>query len=98
MSTEEIASKLAGMDARLKSNTHRIDALEKVVESVHDLASSVKVMAEKLTNMQADINRVSDQVDNLAALPGKRWEAVVMDVTKLIIAAAVGYAIKSIGF
>lgn len=98
MSPEEIASKLAGMDARLKSNTNRIVALEKVVESVHDLASSVKVMAEKLTNMQADINRVSDQVDNLAALPGKRWETVVMDVTKLIIAAAVGYAIKSIGF
>ena len=98
MSPEEIASKLAGMDARLKSNTHRIDALEKVVESVHDLASSVKVMAEKLTNMQGDINRVSEQVDNLAAVPGKRWESVVMDVTKLIIAAAVGYAIKSIGF
>ena len=98
MSPEEIASKLAGMDARLKSNTHRIDALEKVVESVHELASSVKVMAEKLTNMQGDINRVSEQVDNLAVVPGKRWETVVMDVTKLIIAAAVGYAIKSIGF
>lgn len=98
MSPEEIASKLAGLDARAKSNTHRIDALEKVTDSVHELAASVKVMAEKLTNMQVDVNNVSAKVDSLASIPGKRWETITLDVIKLIVAAVIGYAIKSIGF
>ena len=98
MSPEEVSSKLAEVEARAKSNTHRIDALEKLENGIHELACSVKLMAANLTRMQEDVNKVSAKVDALTALPGKRWETVTMDIVKLLVAAAVGYVVKSIGF
>lgn len=91
MTLEELALKLQEVDDRGKSNTHRLNALEKLQESIYELASSVRVMATDLTNMRGDVNRVTEKVEDLAAVPGKRWETVVGDIVKLLVAAAVGY-------
>lgn len=91
MTQEELALKLQEVDDRAKSNTHRLNALEKLQESIYELASSVRVMATDLTNMRGDVNRVTEKVEDLAAVPGKRWETVVGDIVKLLVAAAVGY-------
>ena len=48
MTPEEQAVRLAEVDARSKSNTHRIDALEKSQEVLNKLATSVEVMATEL--------------------------------------------------
>ncbi len=48
MGNDELAVKLAEVDARSKSNTHRLDAVEKNSDVLHELVTSVKVMANEL--------------------------------------------------
>ena len=47
MTGEEMAVKLAETEARSKSNTHRLDHLEKSTEAINRLATSVEVMAKE---------------------------------------------------
>lgn len=45
MNVEEMAVKLAETESRSKSNTHRIDRLEKSADALNRLATSIEVMA-----------------------------------------------------
>jgi methyl-accepting chemotaxis protein len=97
MTQEELTKALTEVQERSKSNTHRIDELAKVVETIHELATSTELLAVKLTNMQEDVTELTGKVNTLAETPGKRWELITSDVIKLVLAAFVGYALKSIG-
>ena len=48
MEETEIAGRLSAVEQRSKSNSHRLDALERHTEAVNTLATSVAVMAEKV--------------------------------------------------
>jgi phage-related tail protein len=97
MTQEELTKALTEVQERSKSNTHRIDELAKVVETIHELATSIELLAVKLTNMQEDVTELTGKVNTLTDAPGKRWELITSDVIKLVLAAFVGYALKSIG-
>ena len=45
MEDTEIVGRLSAVEQRSKSNSHRLDALEKQTEAVNRLATSVAVMA-----------------------------------------------------
>ena len=45
MNEQEMAVKLAEVDARSKSNTHRLDEMDEKVDTLNRLATAVEVMA-----------------------------------------------------
>ena len=45
MEETEIVGRLSAIEQRCKSNSHRLEALEKQTEAVNTLATSVAVMA-----------------------------------------------------
>jgi len=84
MNVEEMAVKLTEVDARSKSNTHRLDELEDNVEDLHRLATAVEVMAEQMKHqaeairrMEGDMNRIGQKVDAIEKKPAKRWDGIV---------------------
>lgn len=81
----EIAKKLEAVDARCKSNTHRIDELKDEITAVNRLATAVEVMAAKQNSMGESVDRLETKVDALEGKPAKRWEGLV---DKLIFTAA----------
>lgn len=46
-----------------KSAHKRIDTLEPVVKTIYELASSVKVMAEKMNNMDGTIAQIQSNIE-----------------------------------
>ena len=54
MTQEEIIRTLAETESRSKSNTHRMDAVEKDQKAISQLASSVAVMANEQAHMRGD--------------------------------------------
>lgn len=104
MNIEELSVKVTEVDARSKSNTHRIDKIEENQEAINKIATSVAVMAENQTHMSQQMDRldkkvdgVSDKVDTIEKLPAKRWETVVEKVITVVAAAIVGYILARIG-
>ena len=84
MTPEENAIRLAEVEARSKSNTHRIDALEKSQEALNRLATAVEVMAteqkhqtEGLADLKADVADLAEKVEAVEQKPAKRWDGMV---------------------
>ena len=58
---KELWERLAAAEASGKSAHHRIDAIEKLTQSVSDMVVEVKHMREDLNNVHDEIEEVKDR-------------------------------------
>ena len=92
-----IQAQIASVEARCKSNSHRIDELEADNRALHQLATSVEVLATKQETIEANVSEIKDDVKSLKAIPGGKWEALVEAVVTAIVGALVGFALAHAG-
>ena len=92
-----IQALVASIEARCKSNTHRIDDLEADNKALHQLATSVEVLATKQEAIEANVSEIKDDVKSLKAIPGGKWEALVKAALTAIVGALVGFALAHAG-
>ncbi len=92
-----IQAKIAEIEARSKSNTHRIDDLEADNKALHQLATSVEVLATKQETIEANISEIKDDVKSLKAIPGGKWEALVKTILTALAGGLVAYALFRLG-
>lgn len=92
-----IQEKIVEIDQRSKSNTHRINDLEEDNRALHQLATSVEVLATKQETIEANVSEIKDDVKSLKAIPGGKWEALVKATVTAIVGALVGFALAHAG-
>ena len=92
-----IQAQIASIEARCKSNTHRIDEIEADNKALHQLATSVEVLATKQETIEENVTEIKEDVKSLKALPASRWEAVLKAALTAIIAGLVGFALARMG-
>lgn len=92
-----IQAQIASLDARCKSNTHRIDELEADNKALHQLATSVEVLATKQETIEESVNEIKTDVKALKALPASRWEGLIKAAVTAVVAGLVGYALALAG-
>ena len=92
-----IQAKIAEIEARSKSNTHRIDDLEADNKALHQLATSVEVLATKQEAIEANVSEIKDDVKSLKAIPGSKWEALVKTILTALAGGLVAYALFRLG-
>ena len=97
MEHTELEVKVAEIDQRSKSNTHRLDDLEGKYDVLNRLATAVEVLATKQDSMEKSITGLTAKVDTIEAKPAKRWEALVEKAIYLILAGIIGYALAKVG-
>ena len=93
----EHEKRLADVEGRSKSNTHRIDELEKRADDTEKLVTSVAVIAEKQSTMDGDIKEMKGDVKKLVEKPGKRWDGAVDKIIYAILAGVVAYLLAKGG-
>lgn len=93
----EFAQHLAEIDARSKSNTKRLDRLEELTETVHELATTMKLMADKQERTAKTVERLDTKLSAIEQEPAKRWKAVVEKVLMTVVAALVGFVMAKLG-
>ena len=97
MEDTEMAQRLAKVEERSKSNSHRLDAVEKNTEAVNHLATSVAVMAERMEVTGDKVDGLCSDVQDLKAEPGKRWKFVVEKAVYIAVSAVMGYILAKFG-
>ena len=97
MGEQDIAVKLAEVDQRSRSNTHRLEQVEKKLEDNEQLLTNVALIAQKQNTLESDVQEIKTDVKMLTAKPGKRWESVVEKVILTIVAAGLTYLIAYLG-
>ena len=89
--------RLTEVESRSKSNTKRLDEMEKRQDNLDDLVSTVKVLADREARMENDVGEIKADVKEMKEKPGKRWEEVVNKIILTAAAAVVGYLFSKLG-
>ena len=95
--TEIEHDRLTKVEDRSKSNTHRIESLEKRQNDTEKLVTSVAIIAGKQKDMEGDVKEMKCDVKKLIEKPAKRWEGVVEKVLYTVVGAVVAYLLVKIG-
>ena len=94
----EFEHRLTGVEDRSKSNTHRLDEVERRQNHLEELVGSVKILALRQENVESDVKEIKKDVKEIAGKPGKRWDAIVDKVLLTAIGAIVLYILARLGF
>ena len=94
----EHEKRLTEVEERSKSNTHRLDDLEKRQDNLDDLVSTVKVLAVREENVENDVKEIKSDVKSLTSKPGQRWDSMIDKIIVTVVAAIAGFILAKIGF
>ena len=104
MNADEMAVKLAEVDQRSKSNTHRINELSGQIDAVNKLAVSVERLVienqhqtEELKEVKSDLSGLTGKVEQIEQKPAKKWDGLVEKVIWALVAAAITYILVRLG-
>ena len=93
----KIEHRLTEVEERSKSNTHRLDEVEKRQDNIEKLTSTVAVLASEQSTMKTDVKEIKSDVKNLSDKPGKRWDNLVDKIVWAVAAALVAFVLAKIG-
>ena len=93
----EFEHRLTEVEERSKSNTHRLDEVERRQNNLDKLATSVSLLAEREERVESDVKEIKCDVKMLAEKPAKRYDALVEKVAWAVIAAVIAFVLGRIG-
>lgn len=95
--------RLTEVEQRSKSNSHRIDKLEPLVEEIHTMSNTmvqlvqeVKHTNEAVSTIDKKVDRMDSRVDEMEKAPAKKWDRVKDKLLDLVLGAMVGFLIAGI--
>lgn len=89
--------RLTAVEERSKSNTTRLDEVEKRQENLDKLVTSVEVLATREANVEADVKEIKTDVKALTEKPAKKWEGMVDKIAWSVVAAIIAFLLGRIG-
>ena len=100
MNEVEIEHRITEVEQRAKSNSHRLDKLEPIVDEIHTMSNTmvqlvqeVKHTNETVTNLDAKVDRMDSRVDEMERAPAvdaKKYKTTA--VTAIISTVAGAFA------
>lgn len=89
--------RLAAVEQRAKSNTHRLDKLEEATRILNRLATSMEVMAQRQEQVADTVEKLDSKVTALENKPAKRWEGLADKALWTVCAAVIGFILARLG-
>ena len=91
-----IEHRLTEVEDRSKSNTKRLDEVEKRQDNLDDLVGTVKVLADREERIESDVKEIKTDLKEVTSKPAKRWDSLVSQIISLLVAAVVGFLFAKI--
>ena len=94
----EINKEIVELKTKQKATEKKVESLEKIINVVYDLVTSVKVLTEKMDTMNANINDIKENTNkDISSIKGeiddyhhKEPNKIIFNVKNLIITTIVG--------
>ena len=90
--------RLTETESRSKSNTRRLDKVEKWQADFGELIGTVKVLADREERVEKDVGEIKEAVQEIKEKPVKRWDGLVEKIIFTVVGAIVAYVLVRIGF
>lgn len=91
MDEHQYNERLASVEQRAKSNSHRLDRIEEDNIAIHQIATSVEVLAKEMEFMRKSQEDFSDRLTAIEKKPVARMDQIVTAVIVAIVGICVGY-------
>lgn len=93
----EHEARLTQVEEWAKSNTHRIEDIEKRQDNLDELVGVVKVLAVREENVEVNVKEIKTDVKALNEKSGKRWDSLMDKIILTVAAALVGFFLSKFG-
>lgn len=94
----KIIEKVAIVEQSSKSAHRRLDTLETVINSFHDIASDVKILAKEMMTVKEDVKEIKSKVEDETNRPNRMFnnlkQAVINAIGVIITGAILALIIK----
>ena len=97
LDNEQYVIKLQETTDRSLRNEGRIKKLETEHEVLHELATSVAVMAQRMETMNQNVTTLTNKVEEIEKKPAKRFDDIVDKIMWAVLGAFVAFLLKGIG-
>ncbi len=94
---KDIEHRLTSVEERAKSNTIRLDEVERRQDNLEELTTTVKVLATKEENVERTVGEIKDDVKEMKDKPNKRYDKIIDVIITAVIGVLVGYIFAQIG-
>ena len=101
---EEFNESNKRIDAENKRLSHRLDIVEKLDERIYQIIASIEKISLNVEHIlknqekhEKQIKGHDSRIDSIETKDGKKWNNMMDQIWKLLIAAAVGYFLTKIG-
>ncbi|MBQ2679745.1 MAG: hypothetical protein IKD83_02620 [Firmicutes bacterium] len=98
MNQTDLEKKVSDMEVSFAKNREstkslhkRVDKLERTMDSINELALSVRDIAGEVRAMRSDLNDLNGRVRHMEMKPEKMWNNAVETVISVCIGAVAGY-------
>ena len=93
----EHEKRLTEVEARSKSNAHRLDEVENRQDKFDELAVSIRILAEREKRVEEDVGEIKEDVKTLTAKPAKKWDSLMTTIMTGTVGAIIGAIASAIG-
>lgn len=93
---KEIWERLTAGEQSIKSAHHRIDNLEKIADSMHEMSISTNQTVTEIKALREDFKKVDERIDKLEEKPIKRYDTIVTAIITAICGGVIGYLLSLI--
>lgn len=88
--------RIARLEERAKSNTHRIEQVENGLLELRELTTTVATMATELRHTNTKVEEIQQDVRSLTSKPAKRWDTLVDVIIGAIVGILAGFLTSAI--
>ncbi len=103
MNEIDVEHRITEVEQRTKSNTHRLDKLEPIVDEIHTMSNTmvqlvqeVKHTNEAVGSLDAKVERMDGRVDEMEKTPAKKWSNAKQTVLNTALGAVIGFLIAGL--
>ena len=89
--------RLTAVEDRSKSNSLRIQEIEKKQDDLTDLVGTVKALAVREENVENDVKEIKSDVKSLTGKAGKRWDSLIDKIILTLAAGVIGFILSKLG-
>lgn len=93
----EHEQRLTAVEERSKSNSHRLEEVERKQNDLSELVGTVKVLATKEEAVEKVVTEIKTDVKTLKNKPAQRWESLITQLVTLVVAAVAGFVLAKLG-
>lgn len=76
----ELTKVLTDHDNQIKSLKHRMDGVDGIIKEIHNIATSVELLAVEAKNTGEKVDKLSDKVERIENKPSENLEKVKIAV------------------